>query len=84
LVRRNAAGVDMPGALASRVNEPTIAFAVKVEAVAVPVPSVMTLSINNLPANVPLAPVPGAVNVTRTPDNRFPEESRTMAFRGVV
>jgi hypothetical protein len=41
-------------------------LAVKVGAIAIPLVLVCTLAVIN-PANVPLAPLPGAVNVTVTP-----------------
>jgi hypothetical protein len=58
-------------------------FAVKVEAVATPLPSVETVSVFvPEPANVPLAPAPGAVKVTETPLMGMPD-SDTVASRSV-
>ena len=36
------------------------------------------------PANVPLAPVPGAVNVTVTPETGLPPETFTVATSGAA
>jgi hypothetical protein len=51
--------------------------AVKTAALANPVVSVV--AVLTPPANDPLAPVEGAVNVTTTPLTAFPDESRTVA-----
>lgn len=44
-----------------------VPFAVKVGAVALPFASVVACALVEPPVNVPLAPEPGAVNVTTTP-----------------
>ena len=48
---------------------------------AVPVASVVAIAIAPPPANVPLGPLPGAVNVTTTPIKALPPLSFTMAFK---
>ena len=55
-------------------------MAVKVGAVATPLASVMTVA--EL-LNVPLAPLPGAANVTDAPGTGLLDESRTVAFNAV-
>jgi len=49
--------------------------------VAMPVTSVVAMAIAPPPANVPLGPLPGAVNVTTTPIKALPPLSFTMAFK---
>ena len=44
----------------------------------------MVVAVFTPPANVPLAPVPGAVNVTVTPDTGFPLPSFTVAVSGAA
>jgi hypothetical protein len=56
-----------------------VLFAVRVEAEATPLPLVETVSVAvPEPANVPLAPAPGAVKVTETPLMGMPD-SETVA-----
>jgi hypothetical protein len=59
---------------------PDTVFAVNTGEVAKPCALVMAV----LPeqANVPLAPVPGALKVTTTPETGLPPESRTVAASG--
>jgi hypothetical protein len=54
-------------------------LAVKVGAVATPL--ALVVAVFTPPANVPLAPLDGAVNVTVTPDTPFPPLSFTVAVR---
>src|SRR5581483_241411 len=68
--------------LATTLYEPPIAFAVKVGAVATPLPSVFTVAVSELPGKVPLAPLFGAVNVTPIPEMGFPELVN-VAFKAV-
>jgi len=56
-------------------------LAVKVGAVAVPVASVVAVAVGLPPVNVPLAPLPGAVNVTTTPAAALPPLSFTITFK---
>jgi hypothetical protein len=60
---------------------PANAFAVNVGAVAIPCASVITIAVDDPPANVPLAPMPGAAKVTATPLAGFPP-LLTPATRG--
>jgi hypothetical protein len=59
-----------------------VLFAVNVGAIAVPVASVVAVAVVLPPVNVPLAPLPGAVNVTTTPLRALPPLSFTTAFKG--
>jgi hypothetical protein len=52
-------------------------FAVNTAAVATP--EAFVVAVFTPPANVPLAPLPGAVKVTVTPLTRLPKESLTVA-----
>ena len=45
---------------------------------------VVTLAVASPPANVPLGPLPGAVNVTDTPLTGLPPASVTVAARAVA
>jgi hypothetical protein len=69
--------VPVPGAVAVTLYGPAIAFAVKTAAVAIPLAFVV--AVFTPPANVPLAPDPGAVNVTTTPLTGLPKPSVTVA-----
>lgn len=67
LVKLKLAGDGTPEAVAVTVYEPVVAFAVKAEDVATPLEFVVSVSVAVPFANIPLAPVEGAVNVTLTP-----------------
>jgi hypothetical protein len=69
--------VPVPGAVAVTLYEPGVPFAVNTAAVAIPLAFVV--AVFTPPANVPLAPDPGAVNVTTTPLTGFPNPSVTVA-----
>jgi len=58
-----------------------VAFAVNVGEVAVPVASVVAVAVALPPVKVPLAPLPGAVNVTTTPERGLLPLSFTTAFK---
>jgi hypothetical protein len=63
---------------------PAVAFAVNVEDVATPLPFVVAV-VDAVPfANVPLAPLAGAVKVTVTPLTGLFRESFTVACRAVA
>ena len=62
-MRLNGAGVATPLTVALTTYEPAIKFATKTFAVAVPLGPVVAVF---PPANVPLAPFAGVVNVTTT------------------
>ncbi|MGA7302172.1 MAG: hypothetical protein WBD45_10965 [Terriglobales bacterium] len=66
-VRANMAGVDAPMTTAVTVKDPAVEFALKVDERATPPASVASISEGAPLANMPLAPVVGAVNVTETP-----------------
>src|SRR5260370_1137003 len=74
-----------PGALATTLyGPPAVALAVNVAAVATPLPFVVAV-VDAVPfANVPLAPLAGAVKVTTTPLIGLFEASFTVACRGVA
>ena len=83
-VRLKVAGEGSAGVtLAVTLYIPVVKLAVKAGAVATPLLSVVTVAAVPPPANVPLAPVDGAVNVTPTPLNP-PEGSVTVAFKAVT
>ena len=63
---------------------PTMLLAVKTGAVATPLALVVACAVAPPPANVPLAPVAGAVNVTTAPLTRFPPLSFTVAWKAVA
>jgi len=63
---------------------PTIAFAVNVEAVAIPLVFVLSVSLLVPLLKAPLAPVAGAVNVTETPLTGLPSLSMTVACSAVA
>src|SRR5262249_11048511 len=70
-----------PVALATTLyGPPALFFSVKVAHVALP--SSPARRSSDLPANVPLAPLPGAVNVTTTPLTGLLPESVTVATNG--
>jgi hypothetical protein len=61
-----------------------VLLAVKVEAVATPLLLVAAVVVTVPLANVPLAPLDGAVNVTVTFGTKFPEASFTVACSAVA
>jgi hypothetical protein len=71
--------VPVPGVAAVTLYEPGVPFAVNTTAVATP--PVLVVAVFTPPANVPLAPDPGAVNVTTTPPTGLPKASVTAASR---
>jgi len=72
-----------PVALATTLyGPPAVAFAVNTAEVATPL--VFVVAVFNPPAKVPLAPLPGAVNVTTTPLTRLFAASRTVACSGIA
>jgi hypothetical protein len=58
-------------------------LAVKAGAVAIPLLFVVALAVAD-PLKLPLAPLPGAVNVTVTPLTALPPESFTVACKAVA
>jgi hypothetical protein len=77
-VRLKLAGCATPEIVAVTVKVPGVVFAVNVEAVAKPFASVVSVSVCvEFDANVPLAPDPGAVNVTDTPLSGTPPNVTT-------
>src|SRR6266853_6820914 len=83
LVREKLAGVVTPDAEAVTLyGPPTLPLAVKMAAVATP--CALVVAVFTLPAKVPLAPVPGAANVTVTPLTGLLRESLTVACRDVA
>jgi len=71
----------VPVALATTLyGPPTVAFAVNVADVATPL--VLEVAVFTPPANVPLAPLPGGVNVTTTPLTGLFPASVTVATSG--
>ncbi len=72
-----------PVALATTLyGPPTVAFAVNVAEVATPL--ALLVAVFTPPAKVPLAPLPGAVNVTTTPLTGLFPASVTVATKGAV
>jgi hypothetical protein len=68
LVRLKLVVAVTPATLAVTTTAPIVPFAVKADDVATPVASVVSVSVfDALVANVPLAPVPGAVKITNAP-----------------
>src|SRR2546430_1746191 len=83
LVSEKLAGDAAPGADAVTVyGPPAVPLAVNVAAVATPLQFVV--AVYTPPAKVPLAPLPGTVNVTTTPLTRLFAASRTVACSGVA
>jgi hypothetical protein len=77
------AGVDTPGAVAVTVSVPDIPFAVSAAEVATPLELLIAVvTLVPLSANVPLAPVAGAVKVTVAPLIRFWPLSTTVTAKG--
>jgi hypothetical protein len=71
LVRLKLAVVATLGVLAVTAYDPAVALAVKVGAIATPLPLVVAVAVNT-PPKVPLAPPEGAVNVTVAPLTGLP------------
>jgi hypothetical protein len=69
--------VPVPGAVAVTLYDPAMLFAVNVAAVATPL--VLVVAVFTPPANVPVAPDPGGVNVTTTAPTGLPNASVTVA-----
>lgn len=65
-VKANPAGVETPATLAFTAYDPAVVLAVNVEAIATPLAFVVVENVVEPLANVPLAPVEGAVKVTFT------------------
>src|SRR5215469_15585771 len=82
-VRENEAGVVTPDTEAVTVKDPTLLLAVKVDAVATPLELVVAVVVAVALANVPLAPLPGAVKVTVTLGTGLLEASTTSAANAV-
>ena len=78
LVRLKTAGVTSPVTVALTAKAPTVAFAVKAVAVAIPLAFVTAVFVNG-PPKLPDAPEPGAVNVTVRPATAAPTPSVTLA-----
>jgi len=85
LVRLKEAGAPVfPVKFAVTVNgPPTVAFAVKVDAVATPLEFVLSVSVFAPLLKAPLAPEAGAVKVTETPLTGLPSLSLTVASSAV-
>jgi hypothetical protein len=83
-VRLKSANVETPGAEAVTVyGPPTVALAVNVGEVAMPLELVVAVAVVPPPEKVPLAPLPGAVKVTTTPFVPVPPVV-TVATRGAA
>jgi hypothetical protein len=78
-VSENTASGVTPGTEALTEYAPTVAFAVNMADVATP--DAFVMAVVTPFANVPLAPVDGAVNVTVTPESGLLPASRTVASR---
>jgi hypothetical protein len=82
-VSLKSAAVATPETVAATVYDPAVASAVKVDEVATPLALVVSVSVTlEFDANVPLAPLAGAVNVTDTPVTGFELLSTTVATSG--
>jgi hypothetical protein len=81
-VNRKFAGFDTPETVAATVYcGPAVVLAVKIADVAMP--DALVVAVLTLPANVPLGPLAGAVNVTTVPaPTGLPFESLTVTTRG--
>jgi len=82
LVSEKFAGAATPATVAVTVYDPAVAFAVKTVAVATPLEFVV--AVLTPPANVPLAPLEGAVNVTTAPLTGLLPASFTVAWNCVA
>jgi hypothetical protein len=83
-VRLKFAGVVTPAAVAVTIYAPEVPFALNVVEVATPAALVVSVSVAVPFANVPLAPVAGAANVTSAPLTGFCPLSTTVATRGAA
>src|SRR5947207_1597638 len=82
-VSEKSAGVATPATLAVTVyGPPATLLAVKVADVATPLP--LVVAVFTPPAKLPLAPLPGAVNVTVTLATGLPPASFTLATSGAA
>jgi hypothetical protein len=82
-VKIKLAGVDTPGAVATTVSAPAVPFAVNAAEAATPLALLIAVvTLVPLSANVPLAPVDGAVKVTVAPLIRFWPLSTTVTTSG--
>lgn len=78
LVSEKLAGVETPEVDAvTMYGPPAAVFAVKAAAVATP--DTLDVAVLTLPANVPLGPLAGAENATKTPLTGLPKESCIVA-----
>ena len=77
-VMEKFAGEATPETLAVTVYEPAVLFAVKTAEIATP--EAFVTAVFTPPANVPLAPLPGAANVTVTPFTGLFPESVTVTW----
>src|SRR5260370_834757 len=83
LVSEKLVGVATPATDAVTLyGPPAVAFAVKVAEVATPL--ALLVAVFTPPAKVPLAPLPGAVNVTNTPLTGLFPASVTVATKGAA
>jgi len=83
LVSKKFAAVTTPATVAVTVyGPPAVPLAVNVAEVATPLAFVT--AVFTPPAKLPLAPLPGAVNVTVTPETGFPPLSFTVATSGAA
>jgi hypothetical protein len=82
LVSEKFAAVATPVTFAVTVYAPAVAFAVNTAAVATPLAFVV--AVVTPPANAPLAPLPGAANVTTTPLTGLLPASFTVACKSVA
>src|SRR5208282_2723502 len=82
LVREKLAGVPTPATVAMTMYEPATLLAVKTAEVATP--EALVIAVFAPPAKVPLAPLPGAANVTVTPLTALPPASLTVATNGAA
>src|SRR5947207_8408073 len=82
-VSEKSAAVATPATLAVTVyGPPATLLAVKVADVATPLP--LVVAVFTPPAKLPLAPLPGAPNVTVTPATGLPPASFTVATSGAA
>src|SRR5215831_15004960 len=81
-VKEKFAGAATPATVAVTVNTPAVLLAVNTAAVATP--CALVVAVFTPPANVPLAPLVGAVNVTVTPLAGLLEASVTVTCSNVA
>src|SRR5579863_7600778 len=84
LVKLKLALLFTPGVEAVTVYAPEVLFALNTGAVAMPLLLVVTVVAAVPLAKVPLGPLEGAEKVTLAPASGFPDESTTVACRGVA